>query len=150
MDAKALIEQAAGEWEGDYRFWFEPNDRPDAESATRATVTSELRGRTLLLRYTWRFDADAHEGLAIIGCTDASELQIGWSDTFHYSGGVMESIGSSTEASALGHYTADGQTWGWRTEFDMPSPDALVIRAFNVIPDLGEALATEARYRRVA
>jgi hypothetical protein len=150
MDSDELLEQSAGEWEGEYRLWMKPADEPDAQSPTRATITRELGGRGLLLRYDWRFDEDAHEGLAIIMSNDEGVLQMGWSDTFHSGGGVMHNEGIATEAKVLAHYGPVEAPWGWRTEFEMPSRDELEIRAYNILPDGLEALATEARYRRVS
>ncbi|MCW2959635.1 MAG: hypothetical protein JWM25_237 [Thermoleophilia bacterium] len=148
MEMQRLLEDAVGEWVGEYRLWFRPQVEPDAQSESHATVTSELRGSGLLLRYDWRYEADLQEGLAIIGRTDGGGLQMGWSDTFHYKDGVMHNDAVGTTAVVLGHYGPTEAPWGWRTEFAMPSREELEIRAFNILPDGQEALATEARYRR--
>lgn len=150
MDVHLLLEQAAGEWQGEYKLWFRPGEQPDGESPTRATITRELHGCGLLMRYDWRYEGITHDGLAIIGLTEDDGLQMGWSDTFHYKHGVMHNEAVGTTAAVLGHYGPADAPWGWRTEFDMPSPDALEIRAFNILPDGTEALATVAIYARVS
>lgn len=150
MQPQNLFDDAVGEWQGEYSLWFRPSDVPDAHSPSRASVTSELSGGALLLRYDWRYEEALHEGLAIIGRTEAGGLQMGWSDSFHYEHGVMHNDAVGTRAAVLGHYGPDDAPWGWRTEFEMPSADALEIRGFNILPDGTEALATEAIYQRVS
>ncbi|MCW2956758.1 MAG: hypothetical protein JWO69_1627 [Thermoleophilia bacterium] len=149
MEAQQLLDQATGEWEGAYRLWMRPADEPDAQSPSHATITGELRGGGLLLRYGWRYDGDVHEGLAIIGRTEGGGLQMGWKDTFHYQDGVMHNDAIGTGAAVLGHYGPVEEPWGCLTEFEMPSRDRLEIRAFNILPGGTEALATEAIYDRV-
>lgn len=150
MDVQQLFEQAPGDWEGTYKLWMKSKDAPDAESATRATMVSELRGHSLLLRYDWRFDEQEHLGLAVISRTKDGGIEMGWSDTFHSSDGVMHNAAIDSGAKVLAHYGPEEQPWGWRTEFDMPSSDEFEIRAFNILPSGLEALAIEATYRRVA
>jgi hypothetical protein len=148
MDVTELFEQAPGEWEGTYRLWMRPADVPDAESATRATVAHELGGHALALRYDWRNGETHHHGIAIISRAEGGGVEMGWSDTFHASSGVMHNAAIGAEPKVLAHYGPADEPWGWRTEFDMPSRDELVIRAFNILPSGEEALATEATYRR--
>lgn len=149
MSIDELFEQAEGEWEGEYRLWMRPSDEPDARSATSAHVTRELGGRSLLLHYDWQYGEDVHLGLAIITRTDDGGISMGWSDTFHAKDGVMHNAAVGTDSKVLARYGPEDAPWGWRTEFDLPAPDELVIRAFNITPDGTEALATEARYARV-
>ena len=42
-----------------------------------------------------------------------------------------------------------GPDWGWRTEVELVDNDHLVIIAYNIDPEGGEAKATEARLTRV-
>lgn len=148
MDVAQLIEQAPGKWEGTYKLWMQSTDVPDAESATRATIVSDLRGHSLTVRYDWRYEDKEQLGIAIISRTKSGGLEMGWSDTFHSPDGVMHNAAIGTEARVLAHYGPPEAPWGWRTEFEMPSRDELEIRAFNILPDCTEALATEALYRR--
>lgn len=148
MNAVNLIEQAAGVWEGEYRLWFQPGP-PETECATRATVTTELEGHSLLLRYDWTREETVHLGIAVISRAKDAGIEMGWSDTFHSTDGVMHCTSLGAEAKVLAYYGPTGEQWGWRTEFAMPSFDALEIRAFNISPGGDETLATEAIYRRV-
>ncbi|MCW2927812.1 MAG: hypothetical protein JWM86_1780 [Thermoleophilia bacterium] len=149
MTTDELFTNAVGEWEGDYRLWLRGGEQPDAESATRATVTSELHGGTLLLRYDWRYEARGQAGLAIITRTGDGGIEMGWSDTFHSATGVMHNDAVGTAATVYATYGPADAPWGWRTEFKMPSADELVIRAYNIPHGRPEAIATEASYRRV-
>lgn len=143
-----LLTAAAGEWDGTFWLWFEPGD-PAAESTSRATITTELGGRTALLRYTWRFDEDDHEGLALLGRDDSGTWRMAWTETFGYAGNIMDCSSGDEQPSLLGHYEAEGQRWGWRTTFELPSRDEMVITAHNITPDGDEQLATRAEYRRL-
>ena len=145
-----LLQHAPGTWEGTYQLWFDPAGEPQTTSPTGATVSLELDGNGLLLRYDWSFGDDAHTGLAVLSRA-GDGLQMGWSDTFHYSAGVMHcAAGGGSATSMLGSYEAAGATWGWRTQVDMAGPDELTITAWNVTPDGEEGIATRASYRRVA
>lgn len=148
MDVAQLFDDAPGEWAGTYRLWMHSTDTPDAQSDSRATVTREVRGRSLLVRYGWRFDSDEHEGLAIVTRTEEDGLQMGFSDSFHSAAGVMHGEALGAGATVIAHYGPEDAPWGWRTEFEMPSADQLEVRAFNIRPDGTETLATEAVYRR--
>jgi hypothetical protein len=149
MDAKDLLANAAGSWSGEWKLWMRP-DALDAQSPSRATISSELRGRTLLLRHDWRFGEDDHEGLALLGLDDEGIFQMSWTETFGYAGGIFHCLSESSETSVLGHYGPVDATWGWRTEFDMPTNDELVMRAFNIMPGRDPYLATEGRWTREA
>jgi hypothetical protein len=150
MDAKDLLAQAAGQWVGEWSLWMRP-DQLDANSPSKAHVTSELRGRTLLLRYDWQFDADHHEGLALLGADDEGVFQFAWTETFGSAGILLPQAGDpSGAASALAQYGPPEAPWGWRTEFDMPSADELVMRAYNIKPGEPEALATLGTWRRTS
>jgi hypothetical protein len=48
----------------------------------------------------------------------------------------------------MGGYGPPEQRWGWRTRFDLVSPEELVITAWNISPTGEEDKATEATYRR--
>lgn len=149
MDIELLFEQAPGEWDGTYRLWMHSADAPDSESGSRASISSELRGSSLLLRYGWRFDEEDQLGIAVLSRTKDRGIAMGWTDSFHASDGVMHNAPVGTDAKVLAQYGPADEPWGWRTEFDMPSSDELEIRAFNILPGGAESLATEAVYRRV-
>jgi hypothetical protein len=148
MHATDLLSNAAGSWVGDYSLWMK-SDEPDAHSPSTATVTSELRGRTLLLRYTWRFGEDDHEGLALLGADDEGIFQFAWTETFGSAGTLLHQTGDPAgEAKALAHYGPPDAPWGWRTEFEMPSNDELLMLAYIIIPGRGEKLSVRAAWKR--
>jgi hypothetical protein len=155
------LARMAGEWEGSYRLWFEP-DMLAAESAQRGTLRAVLGGRFLLHEYTWDFDGRSHAGIALYGYhIDERRWECAWVDSFHTGSSIMFSV-SPGEAdvdtvaerfSVLGSY-GDGQTppgprWGWRTAIEQPDGDSLVIVMTNIAPDGGEGRAVEVRYARV-
>ncbi|MCW2960086.1 MAG: hypothetical protein JWM25_300 [Thermoleophilia bacterium] len=147
ITGERFLLESPGTWIGEFELWFEPG-APAVKSVSRATITSELRGRTALLRYTWRFDAEEHEGIALLGRADDGTFRMAWTETFGYPGNIMDCSSDGDRPRVLGQYEADGRTWGWRTEFDLPSINDLVIRTINIAPDGTEALASLARYRR--
>ena len=51
----------------------------------------------------------------------------------------------------LGSYPdlTGGPDWGWRTEVELVDHDHLIITAYNIHPEYGEAKATEAKLIRV-
>ena len=150
MDVQQLFEQAPGEWAGTYQLWMKSTSTPDAESATRASIATEMRGHSLTLRYSWHFDEFEHLGIAVISRAANGGIQMGWSDTFHATDGVMHNAAIGSQVKVLAHYGPAEEQWGWRTEFEMPNADALEIRAFNIYPNGDEALATQAIYQRVS
>ena len=150
------LARMAGDWEGTYRLWFEP-DMLAAESAQRGSLRAVLGGRFLLHEYTWDFDGRSHAGVALYGYhIDERCWQCAWVDSFHNGSAIMFSTASGPGAephfSVLGSY-GDGQTppgprWGWRTEITQPDDDALLIVMTNIAPDGGEARAVEVTYTR--
>ncbi len=150
------LARMAGDWEGTYRLWFEP-DMLAAESTQRGSLRAVLGGRFLLHEYTWDFDGRSHAGVALYGYhVDERRWECAWIDSFHNGSAIMFSTSSGSEAephfSVLGSY-GDGQTppgprWGWRTEITQPDDDALVIVMTNIAPDGREARAVEVTYTR--
>lgn len=149
MASDGLLNGIAGRWSGTYQLWLGPGD-PVSASPSEATVTSELGGKSALLRYSWSYEGAEHHGLALISRNDDNGLcEMGWSDTFHYPGAVMHCKSSSPEMNVTGSYVVDGTTWLWRTSVELPSPNELLITAWFVDQEDEETLATEARYQRV-
>jgi Protein of unknown function (DUF1579) len=147
----------AGEWEGTYRLWFEP-DMLAAESAQRGTLRAVLGGRFLLHEYSWDFDGRSYAGIALYGYhIDERRWECAWVDSFHTGSSIMFSVSPehalAERFSVLGSY-GDGQTppgprWGWRTAIEQPDDDRLVILMTNVAPDGREGQAVEVNYARV-
>jgi hypothetical protein len=155
------LARMAGEWEGSYRLWFEP-DMLAAESAQRGTLRAVLGGRFLLHEYTWDFDGRSHAGIALYGYhIDERRWECAWVDSFHTGSSIMYSVSPghadvdtvAERFSVLGSY-GDGQTppgprWGWRTAIEQPDDDSLVIVMTNIAPDGREGRAVEVNYARV-
>jgi hypothetical protein len=76
-----------------------------------------------------------------------------WVDSFHNNTAIMFCVGTSTENgfSVLGSYPdpTGGPDWVWRTVVEMLDDDHLVITAYNILPEGGEARGTEAKLTRV-
>lgn len=147
----------AGDWEGTYRLWFEP-DMLAAESTQRGSLRGVLGGRFLLHEYSWDFDGRSYAGIALYGYhIDERRWECAWVDSFHTGSSIMFSVSPEVVVaerfSVLGSY-GDGQTppgprWGWRTEIEQPDDDHLVILMTNIAPDGREGQAVEVRYARV-
>ena len=155
------LARMAGEWEGSYRLWFEP-DMLAAESAQRGTLRAVLGGRFLLHEYSWDFDGRSHAGIALYGYhIEERRWECAWADSFHTGSSLMYSVSPghadvdtvAERFSVLGSY-GDGQTppgprWGWRTAIEQPDDDTLVIVMTNIAPDGREGRAVEVNYARV-
>ena len=139
----------AGTWRGISKVWFgpgEPHDVADIEG----TLKPLMDGRFMLHEYCTSMEGKPLQGMYIMGyASGTSQWQCAWIDNFHMGTGILFSEGKGAGFNALGHYTAEGQTWGWRTEITMPTVNELVISANNVIPGEGEMPATEIRYSRM-
>lgn len=151
------LARMAGDWEGRYRLWFEP-DMLAAESAQRGSLRLALGGRFLVHEYQWDFDGRSYAGIALYGYhIDERRWECAWVDSFHTGSSIMYSVSSEGAVverfSVLGSY-GDGQTppgprWGWRTDIEQPDDDRLVILMTNIAPDGREGQAVEVNYTRV-
>lgn len=154
------LARMAGEWEGTYRLWFEP-DMLAAESSQRGSLRPVLGGRFLVHEYEWEFDGRRYTGVALIGYhIDERRWECAWVDSFHTGSSILFSQTASHNAqgaepphfTVLGSY-GDGQTppgprWGWRTEIEQADDDHLTITMTNISPEGEEAKAVEVEYTR--
>jgi hypothetical protein len=152
MSIPARLRGSTGTWAGQYHLWLSPPD-PPIECSSTAEVTAVGEGRFLALRYDWSYDGKRQEGFILLGDDPATaRCAATWADSFHNSHRQMPCDGplaGDGEINVRGSYPAPpGPDWGWRTLLEHPSPDALVIRMFNITPDGLEELAVEATYRR--
>lgn len=85
--------------------------------------------------------------------TTLDRYECSWLDSFHNNTAIMFCTGSAADNgfSVLGSYPdpSGGPDWGWRTELQLLDKDHLVITAYNIHPEYGEAKATEATLTRV-
>ncbi len=146
-----MLRPMTGAWQATNHLWFMPGD-PAHESASTLTVAPAVGDFVTLLRYSWSHDGKPHEGVMLVRDAADSPPDIVWLDDFHTERKFMQlGKGTRTDAvlTATGSYAApSGPDWGWRVELHVVSPDELLVRHYNILPDGEEALAIEARYTR--
>lgn len=147
-----ITAQLVGQWTGDNRLWFSPDD-PAIESPTTATVGFISRDQFLEIRYSWRFEDQAQDGLLALRLGEGdAPVDAFWLDSFHTGGGFMafkRAPDPSALVSVLGSYPApEGPDWGWRIALHADGPDAWRLVMYNIMPGEPEMLAVEARYER--
>ena len=113
-----------------------------------------LEGRFAIYLYQGSVEGEPQHGMFIFGYnTITDQYEASWVDSFHNNTAIMSCVGSATETgfSVLGSYPdpTGGPDWGWRTEVELVDHDHLVITAYNIDPEGGEARATEASLTRV-
>jgi hypothetical protein len=146
-----LLAAMQGEWSGPTKTWLDPSQPPD-ECTTDVTASLVLGGRWLRLAYRGVVMGKRHAGEMLLGYhRDGKTFQVVQIDSFHTGSEILKYEGpvrENGEISVLGSYTAGTETWGWRTSFQLESPDVFVIRAWNIMPDGQEFPAIETRLAR--
>ena len=153
-DERELLDGMVGEWQGTYRVWLEP-PAIYTECASTLHVEPMLKGRFVSGDYDWISGATAEApsegepqtGSFMVGRA-GSQWQMAWVDSWHNGDSIMFCTGGP-EPKVTGTYAGVDQPWSWRTEFELPEPDHLVITAYNIAPDGREEMATHGDYRRV-
>jgi Protein of unknown function (DUF1579) len=143
-----LVDGLTGEWHGTYGLWLEPGT-PMRECETDARIEPVLDGRLLQLRYSWSFDGERQEGVALLGRNGEGVYQMAWTDSWHNGDTIMFCTGDGPEPTVTGTYAESEGPWRWRTEFAVVDEDHIVVSATNISPDGAEAKATAAAYTRV-
>ena len=148
-----FLSRLAGSWSGVSRLWLEPDKLAD-ESPVVGTIQLVLDGRFALYLYQGSIEGEPQFGMLTIGYnTLTDQYEASWVDSFHNNTAIMFCTGKPTEDgfSVLGSYPdpTGGPDWGWRTEVELVDADHLVITAYNIHPEYGEAKATEAQLTRV-
>lgn len=148
------LARMAGRWEGLCRLWF-ACDMLAAETRQQGTLRPILRGRFLQHDYVWTFDDRPQAGIALLGHhIDEQRWECAWADSFHTGSSMMFSVspdppGSEAAIEVLGGHPGGRSRWGWRTRFEQPSDDRLLITMRNVSPEGEETVAVEVAYARV-
>lgn len=148
-----FLRQLVGGWTGTSKLWLEPDTLTD-ESPVVGSVQLVLDGRFALYLYQGSIEGEPQHGMFTFGYnTLTDQYEASWVDSFHNNTAIMFCIGKPAEHgfSVLGSYPdpTGGPDWGWRTEVELLDNDHLVITAYNIHPELGEAKATEATLTRV-
>lgn len=148
------LARMAGRWEGVCRLWFE-RDMLVAEVPQQGRLLPILRGRFLQHDYVWSFDERPQKGIALIGHhVDERRWECAWADSFHTGSAMMFSVSPDASQAidlidVLGRHPGGRSRWGWRTLFEQPADDRLLITMRNVSPDGEETIAVEVDYVRM-
>jgi uncharacterized protein DUF1579 len=148
-----FIAQLVGSWTGTSKLWLEPDVLTD-ESPVQGSIQLVLDGRFALYLYQGSVESEPQKGIFTFGYNTLSDqYEASWVDSFHNNTAIMFCVGSAKEDgfSVLGSYPDPngGPDWGWRTEVELVDDDHLLITAYNISPEGGEAKATESQLTRV-
>ena len=148
-----FLSQLAGSWTGVSKLWLEPDSLTD-ESPVVGTIQIILEGRFALYLYQGSIEGEPQHGMFTFGYnTLLDRYEASWVDSWHSNTAIMFCTGRPTENGffVLGDFPdpTGGPDWGWRTEVAVLDEDHLVITAYNIDPEGGEAKATEANLTRV-
>ena len=148
-DLRDLLASMVGEWTGRYRLYLEPGELT-SESDTSATVTPVLDGRFTRIAYDWTVDEARQLGEFLVAAPGGDRLTSSWVDTWHNGDAILFCRSVDDGVGVIGQYGPDDDPWRWRTTFELHAGGAeLAVTAWNITPAGEEAVATEARYRRV-
>ncbi len=150
-----FLAQLAGGWTGTSRLWLEP-DTLAGEAPLVGNIQLVLEGRFALFLYQSAAEGEPQHGMFTFGYnTILDRYEASWVDSFHNNTAIMFCVGTSMGVengfSVLGSYPdpTGGPDWGWRTVVQLLDNDHLLITAYNISPEGGEAKATEARLTRL-
>jgi len=148
-----FLAQLAGGWAGTSRLWLEP-DVLSGEAPMIGNIQLILDRRFALFLYQSAVDGEPQHGMFTFGYNTLSDhYEASWVDSFHNNTSIMYCVGTPVENgfSVLGSYPdpTGGPDWGWRTTVELLDHDHLLITAYNISPEGGEAKATEATLTRV-
>lgn len=148
-----FLAQLVGGWVGTSKLWVEPDVLTD-ESPVQGSIQLVLGGRFALYLYQGSVEGEPQQGIFMVGYNTLSDqYEASWVDSYHNNTAIMFCVGSAKDNgfSVLGGYPDPngGPDWGWRTEVELIDHDHLVITAYNIAPEGGEAKATETKLTRV-
>ena len=128
--------------------WMPEGQRQET-SESKLHMEFDREAAFATITYTWSYQGKEKEGLILIaGNEDGSDVTMGWSDSWHQSGGVLHLHGSVKDESVncKGSYSVPGHPdWGWRIEFK-PGKNSLAMKMFNISPEGEEGIAVDAEY----
>ncbi len=147
------IHDAKGSWKGKSQLnlpWLEPAKRV-TESTSLFHVDIDSHNTFATITYNWEYEGKRQEGTMVLSMANKTKIvEIGWSDSWHMSSGVLHTTGTEDAAGSVktkGSYAAGKETWGWTINFDMTGKE-LVMTMDNVHPDGQVDWAVKAVYRR--
>jgi hypothetical protein len=148
-----FLAQLAGGWGGTSKRWEETGVLM-GEAPMIGNIQLILDGRFALFLYQSAVEGESQHGVFTFGYNTLSDhYEASWVDSFHNNTAIMFCIGSSVENgfSVLGSYPdpTGGPDWGWRTVVELLDKDHLMVTAYNISPEGGEAKVTQARLTRV-
>ena len=148
-----FLAQLAGGWAGTSKLWEETGVLM-GEAPMIGSIQLILEGRFALFLYQSAVEGESQHGMFTFGYnTTLEQYEASWVDSFHNNTAIMFCTGNPTDNGffVLGNYPDPngGPDWGWRTEVELMDKDHLVVTAYNILPEGGEAKATEARLTRV-
>jgi hypothetical protein len=148
-----FLASLAGGWTGTSRIWLEPEKLLD-EAPIVGSIQILLDGRFAMLLYQSSVEGEVQHGMFTFGYnTTKDRFEASWLDSWHNNTAIMFCVGSAKENGfqVLGGFPdpTGGPDWGWRTEVELVDEDNLIITAYNIHPEFGEAKATEANLTRV-
>jgi len=148
-----FLAQLVGGWTGVTRLWLEPDVLAD-ESPVLGSIHLVLDGRFAIYLYQGSIEGEAQHGMFTFGYnTTTDQYEASWVDSFHNNTAIMYCVGAPKENgfSVLGSFPdpTGGPDWGWRTEVELVDTDHLIITAYNIDPEGGEAKATGSILTRI-
>ncbi|MGE5464494.1 MAG: DUF1579 family protein [Syntrophothermus sp.] len=148
-----FLAQLAGGWAGSSKYWAELDVLTD-EAPMIGNIQLVLDGRFALFLYQSAVEGEPQHGMFTFGYNTLSDhYEASWVDSWHNYTAIMFCVGTSMENgfSVLGSYPdpTGGPDWGWRTVVELLDNDHLLITAYNISPEGGEARVTESRLTRV-
>ena len=144
----------SGEWKGTKTVFLGGESGPEKKSASRMTVAKAARGAFMLLDYTWKYEADAQEGVLLLGYDDKQNAATAaWGDSWHMSQKIMHCTGAIDANGAFhvqGSYEAPPDPdWGWRIALTIHTADSIALVMHNLSPEGQQDLAVRAEFARV-
>ncbi len=150
---RTFYEMLVGGWTGPYSLWTRPGT-PVQKSEITAQFQTLAKDNYFLMTYVWEQGGKTQEGVFLFG-GHANEATATWGDSFHMVPVPMQCKGELMEDGKKLVFKAkysvgQGPAWGWRTEFTLRGPDALLMEAYNITPEGLEGLAVKAELKRAA